>query len=335
MNEIELETVGKLTSQELAEAERQNRLIRNMLGDLEPIKPYLDDPEVTDIAVQDSGEIIISRFGHGRIFTGKQLGELITMRIIKSVAACVGVKVEAYSSLPKLEAFIPIYNARITGLLPPKVIRASISIRKPATKIYTLEDYVKNGQMTQEQKEVIEDAIRAEKNIVVAGATGCGKTTLTNAIIKKMEEFTPCSNFYIVEDVPELQCSARMKESVFSDKHTAWEAVEEALRFNPDRIIFGEVRNAMVMVALATAWNTGHKGSVTTIHANSCLATLSRIKKLLISGGDRSTADELSEIIHLVIHLTKTDNGIRVDEIMDVSSDTDNLLSVMEAHGLD
>lgn len=132
----------------------------------------------------------------------------------------------------------------------------------------------------------------------------------------------------------DVQSLKRVKQSIFSDKHTAWEAVEEALRFNPDRIIFGEVRNAMVMVALATAWNTGHKGSVTTIHANSCLSTLSRIKKLLISGGDRSTADELSEIIHLVIHLTKTDAGIRVDEIMEVSSNTDNLLSVMEANGL-
>ena len=133
----------------------------------------------------------------------------------------------------------------------------------------------------------------------------------------------------------DVQSLKRVKQSIFSDKHTAWEAVEEALRFNPDRIIFGEVRNSMVMVALATAWNTGHKGSVTTIHANSCLSTLSRIKKLLISGGDRSTADELSEIIHLVIHLTKTDAGIRVDEIMEVSSNTDNLLSVMEANGLD
>lgn len=323
------------TTQELAELEKQRRLIRNLMGDLTPIKEYLDDPAVTDIAIQDSGEVIISRFGQGRIFTKKQVSELVTQRIIKSVAACVGVKIEAYSGLPKLEAFIPHYNARITGLLPPKVMRPVISIRKPAEKIYSLDDYVKNGQMTEEQKEVIVESIRERKNIIVSGSTGSGKTTLTNAIIQKMEEFTPQANFYIVEDVPELQCKACMKVSIFTDKHTAAEAVEEALRFNPDRIIFGEVRNAMVMVALATAWNTGHKGSVTTIHANSCLATLSRIKKLLIAGGDRSTAEELSEIIHLVVHLTKNDEGIRVDEIMDVSPDTDNLLSVMEANGLD
>lgn len=162
--------------------------------------------------------------------------------------------------------------------------------------------------------------------------------TVRNAIAEYLDKDTDWQgqmegNFSrLFKDVQSLK---RVKQSIFSDKHTAWEAVEEALRFNPDRIIFGEVRNAMVMVALATAWNTGHKGSVTTIHANSCLSTLSRIKKLLISGGDRSTADELSEIIHLVIHLTKTDAGIRVDEIMEVSSDTDNLLSVMEANGLD
>ena len=179
------------------------------------------------------------------------------------------------------------------------------------------------------------EAVRQRKNIVVSGSTGSGKTTLTNAIIRQMEEFTPDANFYIVEDVPELQCGARMRVSIYTDKHTAAEAVEEALRFNPDRIIFGEVRNSQVMVALATAWNTGHKGSVTTIHANSCLSTLSRIKKLLVSGNDRSTAGELHEIVQLVVHLHKTEAGIRVDEIMDVIRETDSLLDVMEANGLD
>lgn len=330
-----LEPTGKMTAQETAELERHRRLIQNLMGDLEPIKEFLDDVEVTDIAIQDSGEIIISRFGKGRIFTGLQVSDLVTSRIIKSVAACVNVRVEAYSALPKLEAFIPHYNARITGLLPPKVIRPVVSIRKPTTRIHTLDDYVTNGQMTAQQREVIVEAVRQRKNIVVSGSTGSGKTTLTNAIIRQMEEFTPDENFYIVEDVPELKCGARMKVSIYTDKHTAAEAVEEALRFNPDRIIFGEVRNSQVMVALATAWNTGHKGSVTTIHANSCLSTLSRIKKLLVSGNDRSTAGELHEIVQLVVHLHKTEAGIRVDEIMDVIRETDSLLDVMEANGLD
>ena len=107
-----------LSAQELAEKQRKDRLIQIMLDDLKPIKPYLDDPAVTDIAVQDSGEIIISKFGQGRIFTGLQMSDISVYRIIKAVAAVSEVKVDAYSSLPKLEAFIPGYNARITGLLP-------------------------------------------------------------------------------------------------------------------------------------------------------------------------------------------------------------------------
>lgn len=193
-----------LSAQELAEKQRKDRLIQIMLDDLGPIKPYLDDPAVTDIAVQDSGEIIISKFGQGRIFTGLQMSDISVYRIIKAVAAVSEVKVDAYSSLPKLEAFIPGYNARITGLLPNKVIRPVISIRKPAKEIYTLEQYVANGQMTEEQRELIVKHIEVRNNIIVSGQTGCGKTTLTNAIIRQMEIFTPNANFYIVEDVPEL-----------------------------------------------------------------------------------------------------------------------------------
>lgn len=322
-----------LSAQELAEKQRKDRLIQIMLDDLKPIKPYLDDPAVTDIAVQDSGEIIISKFGQGRIFTGLQMSDISVYRIIKAVAAVSEVKVDAYSSLPKLEAFIPGYNARITGLLPNKVIRPVISIRKPAKEIYTLEQYVANGQMTEEQRELIVKHIEVRNNIIVSGQTGCGKTTLTNAIIRQMEIFTPNANFYIVEDVPELQCSARMKTTIFTDKYTADEAVEEALRFNPDRIIFGEVRNAKIMNALVTAWNTGHKGSVTTIHANNCMSTLTRIKKLL-STINADTMDDLSEIIQLVVHLSKTSKGIIVDEILEVKEQTNDLLNLIEQNSL-
>lgn len=310
----------KLSAHEVAEQERNERLIRNLFSDMRSIKEYLDDDAVTDIAVQDSGEIIISKFGHGRIFTGRAISEVTAMRIILSTAAAVGAKIDAYAGFPKLEAFLPKYNARITGLVPPRVARASFSIRKPAKRIYTLEQYVENGQMTQEQYDQITLHIKKLSNIVIAGQTGCGKTTLTNAVIKKMEEFTPSANFYIVEDVPELQCNARMKVTICTDKNSAYEAVEEALRFNPDRIIFGEVRNSSVMSALATAWNTGHRGSVTTIHANTCESTVRRIEKLLAQGEDRSS-EKMSDIIQLVVHLSKNSNGIHVDEVMEVSDE--------------
>lgn len=313
----------KMTSHEIAEQERNNRLIRNLYGDMRSLVEYLDDDAVTDIAVQDSGEIIISRFGQGRVFTGRAISDVTAHRIILSTASAVGAKIDAYAGFPKLEAFLPGEQgkgARFTGLLPPKVARPSFSIRKPAKKIYTLEQYVENGQMTDVQYGMIVDHVKKLSNIVIAGQTGCGKTTLTNAVIKKMEEFTPKANFYIVEDVPELQCSARMKVTICTDKNSAHEAVEEALRFNPDRIIFGEVRNSSVMSALATAWNTGHKGSVTTIHANTCASTVRRIRKLLEQGEDRSS-EKISDIIQLVVHLSKNEKGIHVDEVLEVSDE--------------
>lgn len=323
-----------LTPQDQATQERYNRLLKNLFTDMKSLIEYLDDEEVTDIAVQDSGEIIISKFGKGRIFTGKALSEITTHRIILSLAAVVGAKIDSYSGFPKLESFIPRYKARITALLPLKVLRPVISIRKPAKKIYTLEQYVENKQMTQEQYDFILDHIQQLNNIVVSGQTGCGKTTLTNAIIKKMEEFTPDANFYIVEDVPELQCCAKMKVSICTDKNHAAEAVEEALRFNPDRIIFGEVRSGKVMNALVGAWNTGHKGSVTTIHANTCLSTLQRIQKLLRSVGENDSSEQLSEVIQLIIHLSKTSAGIKVDEIMVVKEGMENFVSLIEQSGL-
>lgn len=310
----------KLTPQELAEQEKKLRIERNLFSDMKALIEYLEDDAVTDIAVQDSGEIIISKFGHGRIFTGKALSEVTVHRIILSTAAAVGAKIDAYAGLPKLETFLPKYNARITGILPSATRRPAISIRKPAKQVYTLEEYVKNSQMTEEQYMSLVEAIESRKNIIVSGQTGCGKTTLTNAIIKKMEEFTPDDNFYIVEDVPELQCQARMKVSICTNKQTAHEAVEEALRFNPDRIIFGEVRTGLVMNAMLTAWNCGFTGSVTTIHANDCQSTLQRVLTLKGNGID-SVHGRLSDLIHLVVHLSKNKKGIFVDEILFVGDE--------------
>ena len=166
-------------------------------------------------------------------------------------------------------------------------------------------------------------AIKERKNIIVSGSTGSGKTTCTNAIIKKMTELTPTDNFYIVEDTPELQCTAVMKTMLWIPKEYAQKAVEESLRFSPDRIIFGEVRSADVMLALLDAWRT-HAGNVTTFHAIDGASTLLRIKSMVRQ--DEYTAEHLSEVINLVIHLRKTADGIRCDEIYHVTKETDDLL---------
>lgn len=312
---------------ETAEELKKQRMIDNLLrDDMKLFIPFLEDDKVSDIAVVDSGELIITKFGEGRIFTGINVPEYITERIIKATASIIGKPLESYTGFPILEGIIPKYNARITGLMQPNCIRAELQIRKPPKIIYSLEDYLKTGKITEEQYCVIVDCIRTRGNIIVSGSTGSGKTTFTNAVIKKMVELTPNDNFYIVEDTPELQCEARMKTMLWISKSFAAKAVEESLRFSPDRIIFGEVRSKIVMRELLDAWKTGHSGNVTTIHANDGASTLLRIKSML-GDEDREMAEHLSEVIKLIVHLKKTDNGIRVDEIYHVENTTDDFLA--------
>lgn len=310
-----------------AEELMKERMVENLLrDDLAEFIPYLDDPEVTDLAVCDSGELIVTRFGKGREFTGKIMPGYLVERIIKATAAVIGKPLESYSGFPILEGRIPKYNARITGLMPPTCERPEIQIRKPPRNIYSLEEYVDNGQMTAEQYEILCGTIKSRGNILITGSTGAGKTTCVNAVIKKMCEYTPDDNFYIVEDTPELQCQAKMKTMLCIQKEFARKAVEESLRFSPDRIIFGEVRSGSVMKELLDAWKTGHSGNVTTLHSNDCVSAQTRIRGMM-GTDDREMAEHLSQVIQLVVHLRKTADGIRMDEVMEVNEAVDASLS--------
>jgi type IV secretion system protein VirB11 len=133
-----------------------------------------------------------------------------------------------------------------------------------------------------------------------------------------MTEYTPNDRFYIVEDVPELQCNARDKTMLSVNPRHAAEAVRTALRWTPDRIIFGEVRYGEVANELLKAWNTGHTGNVTTIHADSCASMLVRMEDLLREE-IRGTIPRLSAAIHLCVHLTATPKGPVVDDVQPTS----------------
>ncbi len=313
---------------------KKERLIDNLLrDDMKEFIPYLEDDKITDIAVTDSGEIIITKWGEGRTFTGKIVPTYITERIIKATAFINGKTLESYTGFPVLEGTIPKYNARITGLMPPNVVRAELQIRKPPKQIFTLEEYVKKGAMTKKQYDQIIKIIKNRKNIIIAGATGSGKTTFANAVIQKMVELTPDENFYIIEDNAELQCEARMKTMLLIHKEDAAKAVTESLRFSPDRIIFGEVRTGEVMRELLDAWKTGHSGCLTTFHANDGASTLLRIKGL-ISKYDSETAEHLSEVIHNVIHLKRVNDKVKINEIYNVTEETDDFLAGIIQHNL-
>jgi type IV secretion system protein VirB11 len=299
------------------EIESQNRQMENLLGDLQPVIPFFEKKTVLNVYVYGTGAVQTDDFIEGLKDTGLCLSQAQRMRIINSLASVSDAPINKWTR-PTLESIIPKYNIRTTAIVPPWVPYPEITFRRPPDRVFTLEEYREQGRITCAQFESLVSHIQNRSNIVVSGSTGSGKTTFTNACIEKMGEFTPDDRFYIIEDTPELQCRCKNKTQVYIRKDQALMAIETALRWTPKRIIFGELRSGQVAVELLEAWNTGHPGNITTIHADSAASTLTRIQGLLrqvIPG----TLPDLRDTINLIVHLSYRQNfGPVVDEICTV-----------------
>ncbi|MDR2941733.1 MAG: Flp pilus assembly complex ATPase component TadA [Treponema sp.] len=283
------------------ELEKQKRNMTNLLADLEKLIPFFETKTVTDIYVYGTGNVYVEDFYKGSYDTGVVLSLSERIRIIYSLSSVVDIPIDKWVR-PTLESIIPKYNIRTTAIIDPWLAAPEITFRRPAEKIHTFEDYLSDGKITQELYDKIISHIGKRSNIVISGATGSGKTTFTNACIEKMCEFTPNERIYIVEDTPELQCRSPFKTQLYIRKEQAVIAIQTALRWTPKRIIFGEIRSGEVAVELLEAWNTGHPGNVTTIHADNAASTIPRIEGLLrqiIKG----QLPDLAESIHLIVHL--------------------------------
>jgi type IV secretion system protein VirB11 len=296
------------------ELEVKTRQLGNLLRELQPIITYLETKTVTNVFVYGDGRVQADDFRKGTFDTGVVLPPGARRRIILSLASLSESPIN-YWKRPTLESIIPQYNIRTTAIVPPWVASPEITFRKPPDVIFTLENYLKEKRMTKEQYDTITEHIKKRSNIIVGGSTGAGKTTFTNACLEKMREFTPDERFYIIEDIPELQCRAKNKTQLYIRTEQAVDAIQTAMRWSPKRIIFGELRHGEVANELLKAWNTGHPGNITTIHADSADLTITRIKGLLrevIVG----QLPDIEMFIQLCVHLTyKSDFGPVVDEI--------------------
>lgn len=182
---------------------------------------------------------------------------------------------------PILECQIPKYGHRFTGVIPPASTFPAFCIRKHASKIYTLRDFVDQGIMQESSYETIVSWIKRKFNILIAGGTGSGKTTLANAILHEVCQLFPETRMLIIEDVPELQFNTS-RSIAFSvgEFFSMYDALRTTLRFKPNRIIMGEVRG-MEAYTLLKAWNTGHPGGLATIHANGVNEALYRFESCI------------------------------------------------------
>ncbi|MCC8234771.1 P-type conjugative transfer ATPase TrbB, partial [Pinisolibacter aquiterrae] len=257
-------------------AERGVRMLRTALG--AAISGFLDDPSIVEVMLNPDGRLWIDRLSTGLADTGEQLSAADGERIVRLVAHHVGAEVHA--GAPRLSAELPGSGERFEGLLPPVVAAPTFAIRKPAVAVFTLDDYVAAGIVTAPQAEVLRAAVVSRKNILVAGGTSTGKTTLTNALLAEIADTS--DRVVLIEDTRELQCRApnlvalRTKDGVASLS----DLVRSSLRLRPDRIPIGEVRGAEAL-DLLKAWGTGHPGGIGTIHAGSALGALRRLEQLI------------------------------------------------------
>lgn len=297
------------------ELESRERQMENLLSDLDKLIPHFENKNITDIYVYGDGQVQVNEFGIGPHNPDLVLTIPERMRIINSLASVSDTPIDKWER-PTLESIIPKYNIRTTAIIPPWTTSPEIAFRRPADKIFTLEEYLEEKRISQELFEKVVSHIKNRSNIIISGSTGSGKTTFTNACIQKMLDFTPNERIYIVEDTHEIQCHSKSKTQLYIRKEQAVTAIQTALRWTPKRIIFGEIRSGVVAVELLEAWNTGHPGNVTTIHADSASSTIPRIEGLLrqvIMG----KLPDLSDSVQLIVHLTnKSDFGPLVDEVL-------------------
>jgi type IV secretion system protein VirB11 len=310
-------------------------MLRTAMGPA--IAEALADPAVVEVMVNPDGGLRLDRLGSGRADTGIRLESAEVERIIRLVAS--HVRLEVHAGNPVISAELPprdegVAGERFEGILPPVALGPCFTIRKPAARIYTLEDYVADGILLSPQAGMLRHAVAERRNILIVGGTSSGKTTLANALLSEMAGLD--ERVILLEDTRELQCAApdcvalRTKPGVVS----LADLVRSTLRFRPDRIIVGEVRGAEALDMLK-AWNTGHPGGIATVHANSGRAALYRLEQLIQEAVVTVPRRLIAEAIDIIVFIRGrgTSRSIEtVSEVTGLDADGDYAVTDLDLH---
>ena len=284
------------------------------------IMDAVHDPDVLEIMLNPDGKIWIEKYGKDQECVG-ELPIAQSKVLLSLVASALDLVVDAQH--PVVEGSFPLDGSRFEGTFPPIVgPGASFSMRKKASKIITLQEYLASGAITEEVIPILDAAILGRKNIVVVGGTSSGKTTFCNGVIHRLDELCPGDRLLILEDTAELQSSAR--NAVFfltSDlaKIGMRQLTKVCMRYAPKRILVGEVRDSAAL-ELLKLWNTGHPGGIGTFHADSAFEALERLEELVEEAGVGPKQKLIGRAVDLIIYMTKTPQNTRiVSEILHVN----------------
>jgi type IV secretion system protein VirB11 len=300
-------------------AQTQTRLLESLRRNFGPVVlDALNDPRTTDVLLNPDGRLWQAKLGERMHAIGRMRASQADMAL-RTLASALNTVITPEK--PWIEGVFPLDGSRIAGQIPPIVAAPSFAIRKRALTVLTLDQYVDAEIMTNAQRFQIANAVAAHKNILVVGGTGSGKTTLTNAIIQEMVERDPQERLFIIEDTGEIRCLAANSVSYVAILHFSMtQAVRTSMRMNPDRIIVGEVRGPEAL-DLLLAWNSGHSGGVATLHADHARGGLTKLG-LYVSQhphAPKPLEPLIGEAVHLVVHITLTPQGRRVQDVLAVT----------------
>lgn len=261
----------------------------------------LENDDIVEILLNPDGQVWQDNGQEMKPITS--LNPQQALKIISTVAGINGEFVTPEK--PIYEAELPLNKERFSAWIPPLVSAAAFSIRKHAKRVYTLDDYQDAGIITEKQKETLTEMVIDSKNILIAGATGSGKTTFANAILDAIAKHTPHHRVTIVEDTLELQCPVDNLVAYRTYEHVSIQnAVRLLMRARPDRIVVGEVRGGEAL-DMIKAWQTGHRGGLTTTHAGSVVGALRRIKNLC---EEQNLADHTETIADSIDYVAVIEN---------------------------
>ena len=293
---------------------RRRQMLRTAFGPT--IAAALANSAVIEVMANPDGKLWIESVPAGRRDSGARIAAAEAERIIRLVAA--HVRREVSDKAPIVSAELPETGERFEGVMPPVASAPCFSIRKPAHVVYRLQDYVAVRIMTPPQAQLLREAVKDRRNILVVGGTSSGKTTLVNALLAEVA--TLGERVVILEDTRELQCAADDVVSLRTKPGVASLAdlVRSTLRLRPDRIVVGEVRGPEALDMLK-AWNTGHPGGLTTVHANSAAAGLYRLEQLVQEAVVTVPRTLIVEAIDIIVFLSGRGASRRVETLLEVT----------------
>jgi type IV secretion system protein VirB11 len=305
-------------------------MLRTAMGPA--IVAALADPLVIEVMINPDGALRLDRLGEGRSDTGVRFEPAQVERIIRLVAS--HARAEVHAGAPIVSAELPPHGdgagERFEGVLPPVSLAPCFSIRKPATRLYTLMDYVTDGIMSADLARLLSLAVVDRRNILVAGGTSSGKTTLANALLAEMAHLD--ERILLIEDTRELQSPAADTVALRTrvGNVTMADLVRSTMRLRPDRIIVGEVRGGEALDMLK-AWNTGHPGGIATVHANSAASALLRIEQLIQEAVVTVPRRLIADAIDIVVFIGGRGASRRVETVARVAGlDPDGSYAVID-----